>query len=551
MRRPRGHGGGDSTGISKEEMDYSIQPSRSSSSLSPAATSSPWHHKPQRSTKFSTLLITLCLAVIGVLLLSPYSSSLLWGESLATFNNSLLLSSSSALSYNGMSHLSTALDTTTTTTLNDSIEKFKTSSKKIYFERYSEYAPTCKKLTHVKDVAFTLVTQTSMSRLWLMKHHCELWKGPISVAVLVPPSDKNSQFSSSNNNSTIIIQTIQNQLETKYGCSQSQVTVSILNRVGFTENDYPVNHLRNIALRHVQTTHIMYVDIDFWPSSNLYDTLSNTNYIKREFINDPKLALVVPAFQFTNGLCKLGNPGPDRKTKCRQRDIQTIPTTKEQLLPMLNQTVVLQQYRKYNETDYRVTPFQEKVFRIAHNTTLYDVWYTKQRSVGSLHTLPCVQSGVYEPYLATRYCRDMPPFQEIFTGYGQNKATWILQLRSRGYIFKQIGGVFVIHFPHDDSPAKEVWKQHPSEIEQFWINPIGKENITDNKLQQYKRGQMDKALLQFRSWLINTKDVTSPHYGRKVIPKERFGRCKDWIDQDYRLWVVDDEEKGRLQTNSN
>ena len=38
-------------------------------------------------------------------------------------------------------------------------------------------------------------------------------------------------------------------------------------------NDYPVNELRNLALRAVRTTHILYLDVDFWPSEHLYDTI--------------------------------------------------------------------------------------------------------------------------------------------------------------------------------------------------------------------------------------------------------------------------------------
>ena len=38
-------------------------------------------------------------------------------------------------------------------------------------------------------------------------------------------------------------------------------------------NDYPVNALRNLALQQVQTTHILYIDVDFWTSEDLYETI--------------------------------------------------------------------------------------------------------------------------------------------------------------------------------------------------------------------------------------------------------------------------------------
>jgi hypothetical protein len=381
------------------------------------------------------------------------------------------------------------------------------SKSPVYFEQFSEYAPTCRRIS-ADEMAFTLVTQSSENRLWLMKHHCDRWKGKISIAVL----------------SNRTREKVSRDMESLWNCAPGQVEVTTLNA---PEEDYPVNQLRNLALRQVKTTHFMYTDIDFWVSPNLHDTLMSKD-IRKAFAKDYKLALVVPAFQIENGVCEKGS-----KEKCHQRDLDSMPSTTEQLFPLLKERVITKKWSKHNEYDWRATPFQEKVFPTAHNATLYSKWF--QQGLGELVQIPCVQSGVYEPYVATRYCRDMPPFQEIFTGYGQNKATWILQLRRAGYAFYQVGRVFVIHFPHEESKAKEVWKQHPKELKAFWVNPI-EQNVTAN-LQAFKRGQMDKALLEFRRWMIDTMGEET---------KERTGRCKEWLDQDYRLWVVDDEEKGRL-----
>lgn len=36
---------------------------------------------------------------------------------------------------------------------------------------------------------------------------------------------------------------------------------------------YPVNRLRNVALRAVQTSHLLMTDIDIWPDRHAYDAL--------------------------------------------------------------------------------------------------------------------------------------------------------------------------------------------------------------------------------------------------------------------------------------
>ena len=56
-----------------------------------------------------------------------------------------------------------------------------------------------------------------------------------------------------------------------------------------------------------------------------------------------------------------------------------------------------------------------------HSSTKYKTWMNQK--TGTFVDLPCFKSNKYEPYLTVRYCSDLPPFQEGFTGYGKNKIT--------------------------------------------------------------------------------------------------------------------------------
>jgi acetolactate synthase regulatory subunit len=228
---------------------------------------------------------------------------------------------------------------------------------------------------------FTLVTQSSESRLWLMKHHGDRWKGNISIAVL------------SNRTREMVF----SDMERLWNCASGQVEVTTLNA---PEEDYPVNQLRNLALRMVKTTHFICIDVDFWVSTNLQATLIS-NEIRNTFAKDYKLALVVPAFQLDNGVCEEGS-----KEKCHRKDLDSMPSTTEELFPMLKERVITKKRRDHNKYGWRVTPFKEKVFPLAQNATLYAEWF--KQGLGDLVQIPCVQSRVYEPYVATRYCRDMP-----------------------------------------------------------------------------------------------------------------------------------------------
>ena len=45
-----------------------------------------------------------------------------------------------------------------------------------------------------------------------------------------------------------------------------------------------------------------------------------------------------------------------------------------------------------------------------HGSTMYRMWQNQE--TGTLIDLPCITSNRYEPYLALRYCSELPPFQE-------------------------------------------------------------------------------------------------------------------------------------------
>lgn len=58
--------------------------------------------------------------------------------------------------------------------------------------------------------------------------------------------------------------------------------------------DFPVNFLRNLAIRNVETTHYMILDMDLWPTRNAYDELTHLP----KGVADGKSAVILPAFFF-------------------------------------------------------------------------------------------------------------------------------------------------------------------------------------------------------------------------------------------------------------
>lgn len=262
----------------------------------------------------------------------------------------------------------------------------------LHFQQEQHMAPSCSTPIHSSNITFTLVTQVSEDRLWMLTQHCHRWAGPISAAVFTDYSaDKIQQIITTENGA--------------YGrCQQGQVTVATLVKAGIPDGEYPVNALRNLALRGVQTTHLFYADVDFWSSEDLYDTLQSTQVTER-LSTDPKLALVIPAFQM-NRHCDDHGVTRDASILCRLSNMDSMPQTKQNIIDMVHASNV----SAFDPTN-----------KGGHGSTRYAEWYLQHQ--GEIYDIPCISSNRYEPYVAVRYCQFLPPFQEVFTGYGKNKMT--------------------------------------------------------------------------------------------------------------------------------
>jgi hypothetical protein len=272
----------------------------------------------------------------------------------------------------------------------------------LHFDQEQTLAPLCGDGTttttlHPSNISFTLVTQVSEDRLWMLTQHCHRWPGPISAAVFTDYS----------------VAKIQQIITTENGaygrCQPDQVTVTTLIKTGIPDGEYPVNALRNLALRGVRTTHLFYADVDFWSSDNLYETLLSQPVTER-LSKDDKLALVVPAFQMKRH-CDDQGTTREASILCRLSNMASMPKTKHDILGMVH---------AMNATAFDPTN------KGGHGSTRYAEWYLQQE--GELHDIPCISSNRYEPYVAVRYCRFLPPFQEVFTGYGKNKMTVRFQI---------------------------------------------------------------------------------------------------------------------------
>jgi Glycosyl-transferase for dystroglycan len=337
--------------------------------------------------------------------------------------------------------------------------------------------PACDVL-HPQDVAYTLALQLSDTRLWMLRQHCALWgeTAPISVAIWTSMAKSE------------VLDNIKS-----LGCNLDYITLSMLSSEKQSLVDYPINQLRNLALSGVATSHALVLDVDMLPSIDLFDTL-NIPGVREALSKDPKLAVVVPAFQTQDLKC-------GTSTKCLNRHLYWMPKDFEDLVIGLSSSKIL---------PYDPTHFSRQ------GSTNYRKWM--QQAHGELADIPCVSSNQYQPYLVVRLCNHLPPFQERFVGYGGNNMAWTMHLRRVGYRLQQVGGSFIAHFPHPSSMAKlEVENEQD-------VNEQGAVDLND-----HVRVRTDRALKEFSQWLHLNVDEAS-----------RLDKCDDFQEDDVFLWAKED-----------
>ncbi|EMP33166.1 Glycosyltransferase-like protein LARGE1 [Chelonia mydas] len=150
-------------------------------------------------------------------------------------------------------------------------ERFTVHRTHLYFLHY-EYEPAS------DNTDVTLVAQLSMERLQMLEAICKHWEGPISLALYLSDAEA-QQFLRYAQGSEVLM-------------SRRNVGYHIVYKEG---QFYPVNLLRNVAMKHISTPYMFLSDIDFLPMYGLYEYLRKS-VIQLDLANTKK-ALIVPAFE--------------------------------------------------------------------------------------------------------------------------------------------------------------------------------------------------------------------------------------------------------------
>ncbi|XP_067347594.1 xylosyl- and glucuronyltransferase LARGE2s isoform X2 [Channa argus] len=273
----------------------------------------------------------------------------------------------------------------------------------LYFLQY-EYTPT------EDDTDITLVAQLSMDRLQMLEAICKHWEGPISLALYM--SDAEAQ------------QFLRYAQASEVLKNRKNVGYHIVYKEG---QFYPVNLVRNVALKNANTPYVFLTDVDFLPMYGLYDYLRKS-VVQLDMAHNKK-ALVVPAFE-----------------TLRYR--LSFPKSKAELLSMLDMGSLY--------------TFRYHVWPKGHAPTNYAKWRTA--------TTPYKVEWEpdFEPYVVVR--RDCPEYDQRFVGFGWNKVSHIMELDAQEYDMMVLPNAFMIHMPH--APSFDISKFRSSSSYRNCLNTL-------------------------------------------------------------------------------
>ncbi|KAG8438703.1 hypothetical protein GDO86_005045 [Hymenochirus boettgeri] len=268
-------------------------------------------------------------------------------------------------------------------------ERFTVHRTHLYFLHYEYKA-------EADDTDVTLVAQLSMDRLQMLEAICKHWEGPISLALYLSDAEA-QQFLRYAQGSEVLL-------------NRQNVGYHIVYKEG---QFYPVNLLRNVAMRHVNTPYMFLSDIDFLPMYGLYESLRKA--IVQLDMQNTKKALIIPAFE-----------------TLRYR--LAFPKSKAELLSMLDMGTLF--------------TFRYHVWTKGHGPTDFAKWRTA--------TTPyrVEWEADFEPYVMVR--RDCPEYDRRFVGFGWNKVSHIMELDAQEYEFTVLPNAYMIHMPH--APSFDITK---------------------------------------------------------------------------------------------
>lgn len=175
------------------------------------------------------------------------------------------------------------------------------------------------------------------SRLFYINHLLHRWKGwvrstfftsrPLSITVYCTASEENEvkEFIEKSDFPPRILLTLYVVVTPSEDCIFKKTPIGTIDCV--RSKIYPLNRLRNISIKRVQTTHFIVLDMDTWPSVSTYDEIMK---LPKEYLRNENFVTVLPVFSFDSNY--FDGTRLSSLEKSVEAALSRIPSTKSDLV---------------------------------------------------------------------------------------------------------------------------------------------------------------------------------------------------------------------------
>ncbi|KYQ89627.1 putative glycosyltransferase [Tieghemostelium lacteum] len=299
----------------------------------------------------------------------------------------------------------------------------------------------------------TLITQLSIERLERLAMMADKWRGPISAAIYIREPEE-----------VLMVE----------GLVKNSLSVSMyvdIHLLYANHTRYPVNNLRNLAIRNSKTDWVLLIDVDFITPLHAHQYLVDLIRDQNTPSND-LVSYVIPSLS---------------SDLHRYR----IPDSKEELVETIKNHTIFQSN----------TGFCKK----CHGPTNYDKW-TSLKANGEIYQAE--YTWIYEPFLLYRKSQ-INDYDERLKGYGWDKNTHTFGMACQGFRFMVLPNVWIVHMNHPSKP----WEGTDTYSEQMLdsLKIVCKSILPDTKSkygidpnkQLYNEPLNDKNCVSSKQWSNN------------------------------------------------
>lgn len=315
-----------------------------------------------------------------------------------------------------------------------------------------------------------IVTQLSIDRLDRLEQMCEVWscheigkdsavhgKGAIVAAILDEDRSENRDFHRFNGmkNSTLLLADMERRVQKSNKTFLKTFLVSRKRNKDATL--YPINALRNVALRGADSELVFLVDVDCIPSMDSYYALvGSSDKISdlRRICNQEMTVVVVPCFEHVAGAAvgnSVGNPARHFYHQDVVHSYLLDSAADEPAAEVSSSKKLL----------CCLQPFMVNRFACGHRATnfaqLREIWRSSEISnITPQRFYPIEFEEGFEPYVIVSK-RLIPFYDDQLEGYGRNKALHLYHLSRLGFQFVVSTQTSVIHFSHSPTIDRQLF----------------------------------------------------------------------------------------------